>query len=122
MFEKKTTPIIVAEEEKTWCIIKDDILEAPGSNHVEADTKIIMEAAKSDGPVIVKAADTDILALMCIVMKERPTIGSCRLIQKDLSVLIQSKITMGQRFLIYCQHTISSLVVIQHLTQQMSAR
>ena len=32
--------IIVIEEEKTWYIIKDGIVETPGSNHVEADTRI----------------------------------------------------------------------------------
>ena len=63
--KKLLHPIIVTEEEKTWYITKDHILETPGSNHVEADTKIIMEAGKSGGPVVVKAADTDILVLMC---------------------------------------------------------
>ena len=57
--------IIVTEEQKTWYVIKDGILETPGSNHVEADTRIIMEAFKSDDPVIVKAADADIFVLMC---------------------------------------------------------
>lgn len=40
-------------------------MEAPSSNHVEADTRIVLEAVKSEFPVIVKAADTDILVLMC---------------------------------------------------------
>ena len=46
-----------------WDITKDGILETLGSNHVEVDTIIIMEAVKSDGSVMVKPADTDILVL-----------------------------------------------------------
>ena len=57
--------LIVTEEEKTWKISRNSIVEPESSNHVEADTRIIMEALKSEGPVIVKAADTDILVLMC---------------------------------------------------------
>ena len=58
-------PIIVTEEEKTWYITKDGILETPVNNHVEAETRKIMEAVKSEGPVIATAANTDILVLMC---------------------------------------------------------
>lgn len=54
------------EEEKTWYITEDVIQKTPGSNQVEAGTRIIMEAVKSDCLIIVKATDTDnILVLMC---------------------------------------------------------
>ena len=68
-------PIIVTAEEKTWQLSTNQVLELPSSNHVEADTRIIMEALKSENTetleditactIIVKAADTDILVLMC---------------------------------------------------------
>ena len=52
--KKLLHPIIVTEEEKTWYITKYHILETPGSNHVEADTKIIMEAGKSGVPLLLR--------------------------------------------------------------------
>ena len=58
-------PVVITDEEKTWYVTKHDILERRSSNHVEADTRILMEAIKSDYPVVVRAADTDILILMC---------------------------------------------------------
>ena len=58
--------IIVTKEEKTWYITKDGTLETPDNNDVEVDTRTIMEAVKSESPVIVKAADTDdIFILVC---------------------------------------------------------
>ena len=47
--KKLLHPIIVTEKEKTWYTSKDGILKFPDNNHVEADTRIIMEAVKSDG-------------------------------------------------------------------------
>ena len=35
------------------------------SNHIEADTRFILETSKSDLPVVIKATDTDVLVLMC---------------------------------------------------------
>lgn len=59
-FRKELThPIFFTEKDKTWCIIKDSILETPSSNPVEADTRIIIKAVKFDGHVIVKAAHTN---------------------------------------------------------------
>ena len=36
-------PIVITEEEKTWHITKNEVMEGLDSNHVEADTRIIME-------------------------------------------------------------------------------
>ena len=46
---------------------KNEVIEGLDSNHVEADTQIIMEAVKSDISVVVKASDTDILILMFLM-------------------------------------------------------
>ena len=43
--------IIITEEEKTWQLPKNQVLELPSSNQVEADTRIIMEALKSESTV-----------------------------------------------------------------------
>ena len=45
-------PIIIAEEEKTWHLSSTKMLELPSSNHVEADTQIIMDALKKEKTVI----------------------------------------------------------------------
>ena len=83
--------IIITGEEKTWYITKDGILETPGSNYLGADTRIILEAVKSDGPVIVKAADTDILVLMyCVHSHERKTNQSIMQINSERFVSFNS--------------------------------
>eukprot|EP00794_Sanderia_malayensis_P002977 gene2977-3431_t len=58
-------PLMITEEEKTWIIRQTGTEELDSSNHIEADTRIILEVSKSNRPVVVKAADTDILVLMC---------------------------------------------------------
>ena len=56
--------LIFTEEEKMWEISRNDIIELESSNHVEADTRIIMESLRSENHVVIKASDTDILILM----------------------------------------------------------
>ena len=58
-------PLIVTEETQTWGITRNDVVEMLPCNHIEADTRLILEASKSDLPVVIKATDTDILVLMC---------------------------------------------------------
>ena len=58
-------PILITEEDHTWLVSKTGIDELPSSNHIVADTRIILEALKSTNVVVVIAADTDILILMC---------------------------------------------------------
>eukprot|EP00794_Sanderia_malayensis_P008248 gene8248-9129_t len=62
---KLKIPLMITEEEKTWIIRQTGTEELDSSNHIEADTRIILEVSKSNRPVVVKAADTDILVLMC---------------------------------------------------------
>ena len=57
-------PLIVTQEEHTWRITKDDVVELVSCNHIEADTRLILEASKSYFPVVINATDTDILVLM----------------------------------------------------------
>ena len=65
IFRKFSYPIIITEEEKTWLLSSIRIQESPSSNHVEADTRIIMEALKKQKSAILKVTDTDIIILMC---------------------------------------------------------
>eukprot|EP00794_Sanderia_malayensis_P020787 gene20787-22825_t len=60
-------PLMITEEEKTWIIRQTGTEELDSSNHIEADTRTILEVLKSNRPVVVKAADTDIFVLMCYV-------------------------------------------------------
>ena len=114
--KKLLHPILVTEEKKTWYITKDGIPETPVSNHAEADKRIIMEAVKSDGPVIVKAADTDILVLMRYAHSRERKANQCIMrINEEIFVSFNLIVKhLGQRFEIHCQHTIVSLVVIQY--------
>ena len=58
--------IIITEEEKTWHFSSTQMLELTNSSHVEADTRIILEALKKkEKAMIINATDTDILILMC---------------------------------------------------------
>ena len=41
-------PIIITEEEKTWHLSSTQKQELPRSNHVESDTRIIMEALRKE--------------------------------------------------------------------------
>ena len=52
-------------DEKTWSLTATGVEQLPSSNHIEADTRIILEASKSSNTVIVRGADTDILVLLC---------------------------------------------------------
>ena len=116
--KKLLHPIIVTEEEKTWSIAIDGILRTSGSNHVEVDIRIIMEAVKL--LEVVKAGDTgNILDLMCYAHShERKANQWIMQINSESFVSVNSieAITMGQRFVTYCQQTIVSLVVTQNPT------
>eukprot|EP00794_Sanderia_malayensis_P005787 gene5787-6485_t len=69
-------PLIITEEEKTWIIRQTGSEELDSSNHIEADTRIILEVSKSNHLAVVKAADTDILVLMCYVF------GACQPVEE----------------------------------------
>ncbi len=62
---KLKSPLTVTSEETTWHITSSSVTQLASSNHHEADTRLICEASKSNNPVIIRAADTDILILMC---------------------------------------------------------
>ena len=57
--------LIVTQEHETWLITNDAISELTPSNHIEAGTRLISEATKSDNMVLIRSADTDVLMLMC---------------------------------------------------------
>ena len=50
---------------KTWIITSNEVNEDLSCNHIEADTRLILEASKSKHPVVIRASDTNIYALMC---------------------------------------------------------
>ena len=55
----------MTHEGKTWIITSNQVIEDLSYNHIEADTSLILEASKSKHPVVIRASDTNILALMC---------------------------------------------------------
>ena len=63
--EKLKYPLVVTYEEKTWIITSNQVNEDLSCNHIEAGTRLILEASKSKHPVVKRASDTNILALMC---------------------------------------------------------
>jgi hypothetical protein len=63
---KLEIPLTLTEEEKTWLVVKRTGIQELGQcNHTEADTRLVLHASRCDGPVIVRAADTDIMILLC---------------------------------------------------------
>ena len=46
-------------------ITTDEVTELESCNHIEADTRLILEASKSPNDVVIRCADTDVLMLMC---------------------------------------------------------
>ena len=63
--EKLKYPLVVTHEEKTWIITTNQVNEDLSCNHIEADTRLILEASKSKHPVVIRASDTNLLARMC---------------------------------------------------------
>ena len=63
--EKLKHPLVMTHEEKTWIFTSNQVNEDLSCNHIEADTRLIMAASKSKHPVVIRASDTNILALMC---------------------------------------------------------
>ena len=63
--------LLVTHEEKTFFITNDAVNELLPRNHIEADTRIILEATKSDNLVIIRSADTDVLMPMCYAHQEK---------------------------------------------------
>ena len=57
--------LLVTEETRTILITTDRVMELESSNHIEADTRLILEASKSPNDVVIRSADTDVLMLMC---------------------------------------------------------
>ena len=55
----------MTHEEKTWAITNSQVYEDLSYNHIETDTRLILEASKSKYPVVIRASDTDALVLMC---------------------------------------------------------
>ena len=58
-------PLLVTHEEKTWIITSNQVNEDLSCNHTKADTRLILEASKSKHAVVIRASDTNIIALMC---------------------------------------------------------
>ena len=63
--------LVVTQEHETWLITNDTISELLPSNHIEADTRLISEATKSDNTVVIRSADTDVLMLMCYAHQKK---------------------------------------------------
>ena len=57
-------PLTISHRNITKRITRDDTDVTVECNHEEADTRVVLHAFNSEGPVIVKAKDTDILILM----------------------------------------------------------
>ena len=55
--EKLKYPLVVTHEEKTWIITSNQVHEDLSCNHIEV--------SKSKHPVVIRASDTDALALIC---------------------------------------------------------
>ena len=55
----------MTHEEKTWKITNSQVNEDLSCNHIEVDTRLILEASKSKHPVVIRASDTDVLVLIC---------------------------------------------------------
>ena len=55
----------MTHEEKTWAITNSQVYEDLSYNHIETDTRLILEASKSKYPIVIRASDTDALVLMC---------------------------------------------------------
>ena len=64
-WEKLKYPLVKAHEEKTWKITNGQANEVLSCNHIEADTRLILEVSKSKHPVFIRASDTDVLVLTC---------------------------------------------------------
>ena len=63
--EKLKYPLVVTHRGKTWKITNSQVNEDLTCNHIEADTRLILEASKSKHPIVLRASDTDVLVLMC---------------------------------------------------------
>ena len=57
--------LLVTEEKRTILIATDEVTELESCNHIEAGTRLILEASKSPNDVVIRCADTDVLMLMC---------------------------------------------------------
>ena len=57
-------PLTINHRNITKRITRDDVDVTVKCNHKEADTRVVLHALSSEGPVIVKAKDKDILILM----------------------------------------------------------
>ena len=75
--------LLVTHEENTFLITNDAVNELLPCNHIEADTRLILEATKSDNLVIIRSADTDVLMLMCYAHQEKD-------IRKDWIMMIDN--------------------------------
>ena len=64
MMRKLKYPLVMTHE-KTCIIISNHVNEDLSCNHIETDTRLILEASESKHPVVIRASDKDVLALMC---------------------------------------------------------
>ena len=64
----------VTQGAKFWKITQDDFDEVPllDCNHEEADTRMLVHAKFSEGPVIVHADDADVFVLILAHLKNLP--------------------------------------------------
>ena len=68
--KKLKYPLVVTNVEKTLKITNSQINEDLSWNHIEADTRLILEASKSKHPLVIRASDTYVLVLMCYSHKQ----------------------------------------------------
>ena len=57
--------LVVTQESRTLQITNDNLTGVESSNHIVADTRLILEASKSTNDIVIRLADTDVLILMC---------------------------------------------------------
>ena len=61
--------MVVTLEKETFLITKTSDFNLSLCNHIEADTRLILEVEKSKNDVVIRSSDTDVLMLMCFIYK-----------------------------------------------------
>ena len=81
--------LVVTQESRTLQITNDNVTEVESSNHIEADTRLILEASKSTNDIVIRSADTDVLILMCYAQELNIDKKWMMMIDKETYVDIQ---------------------------------
>eukprot|EP00794_Sanderia_malayensis_P016352 gene16352-17996_t len=91
-------PTIVTENEKSWLLTTKAVIQLDNCNHIEADTRLIYVASTANSPVIIRAADTDVLILMVFVYREMREHQWQMKIERDSYVNIDEQMVLAKEF------------------------